>query len=100
MTQYNTLNVIFSKLQLNKLKLRTKNGTKSGSSDTRLIIQNEEINDIMKIVKSLEGSGLLIKDDSETIKNEAKEQKGGFLKIPPEQVAIRVGQDFQCHLII
>ena len=99
MTQYNSLNVIFSNLQLNKLKL-IKNGTKSGSSDTRLTIRNEEINDIMKIVKSLEGSGLLIKDDSETVKNEAKEQKGGFLKIPPEQVTIRVGQDFQCHLIV
>ena len=35
--------------------------------------------DIMKIVKSLEESGLLIKEISETIKNEAKEQKGGFL---------------------
>ena len=32
----------------------------------------------MKIVKSLEESGLLIEDISETIKNEAKEQKGGF----------------------
>ena len=36
------------------------------------------MNDIMKIVKSLEESGLLIKSVSETIKNEAKEQKGGF----------------------
>ena len=35
----------------------------------------------MKIVKSLEKSGLLIKGISETIKNEAKEQKGGFLSI-------------------
>ena len=33
----------------------------------------------MKIVKSLEGSGLLMKRISETIKNEAKEQKDGFL---------------------
>ena len=33
----------------------------------------------MKIVKSLEKSGLLIKGISETIKNEAKEQKGGHL---------------------
>ena len=33
----------------------------------------------MKIVKSLEESGLLIKSVSKTIKNEAKEQKGGFL---------------------
>ena len=35
--------------------------------------------DITKIVKSFEESGLLIKRISETIKNEAKEQKGGFL---------------------
>ena len=35
----------------------------------------------MKIVKSLGGSGLLIKEVSETIKNETKEQKGGFLRI-------------------
>ena len=34
--------------------------------------------DIIKIVKSLKDSGLLIKGVSETIKNEAKEQKGGF----------------------
>ena len=37
------------------------------------------MNDIMKIIKSLEEYGLLIKGVSETIKNEAKEQKGGFL---------------------
>ena len=37
--------------------------------------------DIMKIVKSLEESELLIKDVSETIKNEAKEQKRGFLRM-------------------
>ena len=35
--------------------------------------------DIMKIVKSLEESGLLIKRIRETIKNKTKEQKGGFL---------------------
>ena len=46
-----------------------------------LIIFNEEMNDIMRIVKSLEESGLLIKGVSETIKNEAKEQKRGFLRI-------------------
>ena len=43
-----------------------------GSGLTTLIISNEEINDIMKIFKSLEESGLLIKGVSETIKNEAK----------------------------
>ena len=37
--------------------------------------------DIMKVVKSLEESGLLIKGVKETIKNEAKEQKRGFLGI-------------------
>ena len=39
------------------------------------------MNDIKKIVKSLEESALLIKTVSETIKNEAKEQIGGFLRI-------------------
>ena len=38
---------------------------------TTLIISNEEMNDIIKIVKSLEESGLLIKGVSETIRNEA-----------------------------
>ena len=39
------------------------------------------MDDIMKIVKSFEESGLLIKGVSETIENEAKEQKGGFLSM-------------------
>ena len=39
------------------------------------------MNDTMKIVKSLDESGLLIKSLSETIKNEAKEQKDGFLSM-------------------
>ena len=52
-----------------------------GSGVTTLIISNEEMNDIMKIVKSLEESGLLIKGVSEAIKIEAKEQKGRFLEM-------------------
>ena len=52
-----------------------------GSGTTTLIISNDEMNDIMKIIKSLEDSCLLINDVSETIKNEAKEQKGGFLRL-------------------
>ena len=52
-----------------------------GSGMTTLIISNEEMNDIMKIVKSLEESGLLIKAVGEAIINEAKEQKGGFLSM-------------------
>ena len=39
----------------------------------------EELEDIIKIVKSLEDSGLLLKGVSETIQKEAKEQKEGFL---------------------
>ena len=39
------------------------------------------MNDIIKIVKSLEESGLLMKVVNETVKNEAKEQKGGFLQM-------------------
>ena len=52
-----------------------------GSGNTTLIISNEEMNDIIKIIKSLEESGLLIKGVSETVKNEAKEEKGGFVSM-------------------
>ena len=83
------------------------------SGVTTLIISNEKMNDT-KIIKSLEESGLLIKGISETIKNKAKEQKGGFLsmllctlgvsllgnlltgkgKIRAGKRTIRTGQDF------
>ena len=46
-----------------------------------LTISNEEMNDIIKIIQSLEESGWLIKGVSKTIKNEAKEQKGGFFRM-------------------
>ena len=46
---------------------------------TRLIISNNEMEDIIKIVKYLEDSGLLLKGATETVQNEVKEQKGGFL---------------------
>ena len=39
------------------------------------------MDDILKIVKSLEDSGVLLKGVSETIQNEAKEQRGGFLSM-------------------
>ena len=52
-----------------------------GSGTTASIIFMEEINYVMKIVKSLEESDLLIKIFSETIKNHVKEQKGGFLRM-------------------
>ena len=45
----------------------------------QLIISNEEINDITKIVRALEDSSTLLKGITKTIENEAKEQEGGFL---------------------
>ena len=50
-----------------------------GSGFTALIILNEEWKIIMKIVKSFEDSSFITKGVSKTIKNEAKEQKEGFL---------------------
>ena len=51
------------------------------SRTTTLLISNEGINDTMKSIKWLKESGSLIKAVSETIENEAKEQKGGFLSM-------------------
>ena len=48
---------------------------------TTLIISNDEIEDIIEIVKSLEDSRLLLKGVTETAQNEGKEQKGGFLSM-------------------
>ena len=52
-----------------------------GSGSTVLIITNKEMKDIMKIIKLLEESELLIKEISEAIKNKAKEQKRRFFKM-------------------
>ena len=83
------------------------------SGMTTLIISNEEMNDIMKIVISLEESGLLIKAVSEKIKNESKHQKGGFLgmflgtlsdsllrNLLTEKGTIRNGQEFLFRFIL
>ena len=51
------------------------------NNNTTLIISNDEMDDILKIVKSLEDSGVLLKGASETIQNEAKERRGGFLSM-------------------
>ena len=93
-----------------------------GSGTTTLIISNEEMHDIVKIIKSLEKSGLSIKGVgvSETIKIEAKEQKGRFLSmhlgtlgasslgnlltgkgtITAGEGTVGADQDFQCRLIL
>ena len=49
------------------------------NKNTNLIFSNDEMDDILKILKSLEDSGVLLKGVNETIQNEAKEQRGGFL---------------------
>ena len=54
---------------------------KHNIDNTILIISNDEMEDIIRIVKSFEDSGLLLKGVSETFPNETKEQKGGFLSI-------------------
>ena len=52
-----------------------------GSGTTKLIIENEDMNDIMKIIEALGNSGILLKGVSKTIESETKEQKGGFLSM-------------------
>ena len=52
-----------------------------GSGNTTLIISNDGIHDVIKIIKSLEDSGLLLKGVTETVQNEVKEKKGGFLSM-------------------
>ena len=49
--------------------------------NTTLIISNDEMDYILKVVKSLEDSGVLLKGVRETIQQEAKEQRGGFLSM-------------------
>ena len=57
------------------------------------IISNYKMEDITKIVKSHEESGLLVKGISETIKNDTKKkQKGGFLPMPLGTVAASVSE--------
>ena len=51
----------------------------SDHNNTTLIISNDQIEDIIKIIKSLEDSGLLLKGVTETVENGVKKQKGGFL---------------------
>ena len=60
---------------------RSGNNNDNNNNNTKLIIPNDEMEDIVKIVKCLEDSGLSLKGVSEIIGNEAKEQKGEFLSI-------------------
>ena len=59
-------------------KISGKGAVRAGKGFT-LFISNEDMNDIIKIIKSLEGSGVLIDRVTETVKDEIKKQEGGFL---------------------
>ena len=50
-------------------------------SGVKLIIEQENMNDIMKIIEALENSGILFKGVTKTIENKTKEQRGGFLSM-------------------
>ena len=52
-----------------------------GSGNTTLIISNEEINNMIKIIQVFEDSNILLKGVTKTIINETIEQRGGFLSI-------------------
>ena len=54
---------------------------KTHGSGVKLIIEQEDMNDIMKIIEALENSGILLKGVTKTIENEIKEQRGGFLGV-------------------
>ena len=50
-------------------------------SRVKLIIEQEDMNDIIKIIEALENAGILLKGVTKTIENETKEQRGGFLSM-------------------
>ena len=54
---------------------------KKRGDGVKLIIEQEDINDIIKIIEALENSGILLKGVTKTIENETKEQRGGFLSM-------------------
>ena len=65
-----------------RLTLATLAASAAGSGhNTTLIISNDEMEDILEIVKSLDDSEILLKGVSGTIRHEAKEQKGEFLSM-------------------
>ena len=50
-------------------------------SGVKLIVEQEDMNDIIKIIETLENSGILLKGVTKTIENETKEQREGFLSM-------------------
>ena len=54
---------------------------KMRGEEIKLVTEQEDMNDIIKIIEALENSGILLKGVSKTIENETKEQRGGFLSM-------------------
>ena len=54
---------------------------KMRGNGTKLIIEQEDMNDVIKIIEALENLGILLKGVTKTIENENKEQRGGFLSM-------------------
>ena len=88
MIECSKVNAKLTDMQLKKLKTAIKDKTAidagiqkkiHGSGTTALIVSDKEMNDIMKNVQALEDSKILLKEVTKTIKNETKEDKGGFL---------------------
>ena len=61
--------------------IQNKKQKKHGSGTTALSIWNEKMNGIITIVQDLEDSNILLKGVTKTIKNETKEQNGGFFSM-------------------
>ena len=60
-------------------KMRGDGATKGAG--IKLIIEQEDMNDIMKIIEDLENSGILLKGVKKPVENKTKEQRGGFLSM-------------------
>ena len=61
----------------------------------KLVIEQEDMNDNMKIIETLENSGILLKGVKKIIENETKEQRGGFLSM----LLGTVGVSLLCNLL-
>ena len=70
-------------------KIGGKGADRAGKGFT-LFISNEDINDIIRITKSLEDSGVLLDGVTEAVKHEKKKQEGGFLGalLPPLAISL------------
>ena len=72
------LTAAMSAIDVSILKKIQGSGATKGAG-VKLITEQEDMNDIIKIIEALENSGILLKGVTKTIENETKEQREGFL---------------------